>query len=96
MILSQHPSVQWPLKKLGKDLAKVGTNNPTSGFTASISDILTPCAGRRVIVGKGVDDGVGRERGAGTCRAIVARSSVASIRAKLLPMQILGPPPKGK
>ena len=28
--------------------------------------------------------------------AIVARISVASIRAKLLPMQILGPPPNGK
>ena len=45
--------------------------------------------------GQRLDHGIGRSL-IRNFWAIVARTSVASIWAKLLPMQSLGPPPNGK
>ncbi len=71
-------------------------NHYFPNFTYLLSAIIfNPCAGRRVIDGSGstMASGASRSR---YFRAMVASTSAASIRAKLLPMQILGPPPKGK
>ena len=59
------------------------------------STTFTPWAGRNVIVGSGVTRASSASLNRNFC-ATVARTSAASMSAKLLPMQILGPPPNGK
>jgi len=73
--------------------ARIGRRSALGRCSATTR--VTPCLGRNVIEGinSSLNPGLSANR---NCCATVARINIASIMANWLPMQTLGPPPKGK